>query len=121
MTYVAIITMMFTSYEDTLIAGLAKKNYTLSVGSKNGKFSISSASRAGVICSIILTLNMENYDAEKVLKDVTDVLDNKKLLYYSIVVLEHTNADCRWQLGNIKLPEEPPLPTKPGIKDSDLN
>ena len=118
-SYYVWITAMVREYEDLIISGLVKKGWTVGPASKDHIPTSGSAGYASCVVALKVEPLETETDASKVHEVVCNVLKEKKLLYYSVLV--STPADCCWRAGNIQLPEPSPSPMLPGIKKSDVN
>jgi len=118
-SYFVWVTAMVREYEDLIISGLVKKGYTVGPASKDHIPTSGTAGYASFVIALKVEPSETDTDASKVHEVVCNVLKEKKLLYYSVLV--STPADCCWRAGNIQLPEPSPSPSVPGAKKSDMN
>lgn len=99
--YYCWITALVASYHDGIIAGMAKKGYMVGALSKDGM-----TLSPGEASSALITINLyhrQNVDIEidKVYKDVSDVLDEMKARYFSIIISLATES--RWYGSNFNI------------------
>jgi hypothetical protein len=112
------ITAMFRDYEDLIIAGVVKKGFSVGPAAKDNKVTSGAANAA----SVVIALKVDSstiIDSAKLHDEITSVLKENKMLYYSVLV--SSPADCCWNGSNIVLPEPSPAPAMPGIKKTDMN
>lgn len=111
--FVVWITCMLRSYEDAIVAGMVKKGYIISVVAVDGKLTSGDSGRPAVVTTFRVDTGKEETMARDVHKDLLEVLREKNMLYYSVVVTAYTDA-C-WIASNITLPQppEPPKPPQP--------
>lgn len=114
--YYCWVTALLPSYQDGIVAGLAKRGYMVGPASKDGKVTISSDRCPAALLSLSV-YREEETNVEKIYKDVVDILAEMNAYYYSVIVsLSH---EATWVGPNFQLPEKqkatpPPLP--PGAK-----
>jgi hypothetical protein len=104
--YIIWVTSMFASYEDRVVAGMIKKGYIVSAGVDDGQLSNNIPGAAGVVIAFIVACKDPATPLNKVFQDLADVLDEVKVLFYSIII--SAVNDCVWVPGNIVLPKSKP-------------
>ncbi len=110
--YYCWITALVPSYQDGIVAGMAKKGYMVGALSKDGVVLSPGQSSAGLIALNIY--HREDVDAEidRVYKDLSDVLDDMKARYFSLIVAQ--SVASRWYGSNFDIVpvKEEILPSK---------
>jgi len=111
--FVAWVTCMLKSYEDTIVAGMVKKGYVVSIAATNGEITSGSKDNPAVVVCFRVDSTKEETQAKDVHKDLLEVLHDKKLFYYSVIV--SALCDSCWISSNISFPKQdkpvpPPLP-----------
>ena len=99
--YYCWVTALIPDYQDGIVAGMAKKGYMIGPLSKDGVVLSPGQSSSGLIA--LNVYHRENVDVEidKVYKDLSDVLDDMKARYFSIIVAQSTG--CRWYGSNFDI------------------
>lgn len=111
--YYCWVTALLPSYQDGLIAGLAKKGYMVGPAAKDGKI-VSTKDDAPAALITLSVYKAEETSSAKIYEDLVQILQEMKVLYYSVVVALCNEAT--WAGSNIHLPKEkkaqpPPLPS----------
>lgn len=109
--FVAWVTCMFRDYEDLIVAGMLKKGYTVGTVASDGKLTHGDESRPAVITTFKIETRDETKKATDVFKDLLAVLQEKKVLFYSVVVSAY--VDASWIASNIELPKPAPVQAPP--------
>lgn len=110
--FVAWVTCLIKEYEDSIVTGMVLKGYQIGAAAIDGKLSTYKEGTPSVVVAFTIKTRDENKQAKDIYKDLVDVLEEKKILYYSIVITAH--VDSTWNSSNIVLPKKsipPPLPT----------
>ena len=115
------VTCLIQGYEDKIVAGMVKKDYTVSLSNANG-VTVGEPNLASVVVSFMVYTRKEKVKAVDIYKDLVTVLQDNKIYFYSVVVSAMT--DSTWCCGNMVLPDKvvpsAPLPTRPE-PDKNLN
>lgn len=111
--YYCWVTTILPSYQDGIIAGLAKKGYMVGPAAKDGKI-VSTKEDAPAALITLSVYKAEETSAAKIYDDLIKVLQEMKVLNYSVIVALCNEAT--WSGPNIRLPKEekaqpPPLPS----------
>jgi hypothetical protein len=111
MKFYAWVTMLSESAVDLLLSGLVLRGYTVGPLSKSQEM----FSRQEGQAAYHVAMNLERVKAEgsreedptnqTVLRDIRRVLNDRHLLYYSVIVSAPTS--CTWDTGNIDLRDAP--------------
>jgi len=109
--YYVFITVLISSYEDMIIAALVKEGYQVSALSETNEVTI--GNKDSVSAMIALRVVAEATNANELNGEIQEVLDELKILYYSLIVTE--SVDCSWNVSDIKLPRALPPPTPPPL------
>ena len=106
------VTCLIKGYEDKIVAGMVKKDYSVSLSNIKG-VTIGEPNQASVVVSFTVFTNKEKAKASGVYDDLIKVLVEHKIYYYSVVIT--AMVDSTWCCGNMVLPEKapPPTPTPP--------
>jgi hypothetical protein len=105
---------MLREYEDLIVAGMVKKGYVVSIVAVDGQLTAGQPGRPSVVTTFRVDTGKEGLQAKDIHKDLIDVLHEKNMLYYSVIVSAYVDA-C-WMASNItfpKPPEPPPAPQPP--------
>ena len=113
------ITALMPSYQDGIIAGLVKRGYMVGPAAKDGKVSLGSETSASTLVALSVYRTDTETDANKIYTDISDVLQEMKAFYYSIIVA--CTYESSWVGSNFSLPtrkkaEKPTPPPLPGTK-----
>ena len=112
--YYVWISAMLPNYQDSIVAGLARKGYMVGPSAKDGVVT------TGHTPAVLIALNVykaEDVDVNIIYSDVVDVLKDIKAYYYSVIICLSTEAT--WSSGNVIAPAkevEKPVPPLPGPK-----
>lgn len=109
------LTIMFESQVDQIISGLVSLGYTVGPGIGDG----ASHDSSGTATIVIINVSHKKSDIDALHNDLDKVLKTKKILYYSSFITSVKCGPCRYQKGNIVLPETPAMPTMP-VSESDV-
>ena len=115
--YVAWVTCMLSDYEDHILAGMVKKGYQVSPAAQSGQITLGNQGSAAVVVCFRIDSSKEDIQVTDVSKDLMDLLNEKKFLYYSVIVSALTSST--WNTSNINIPkaapvvEPPPIPSAP--------
>lgn len=104
-SYIVILTILTPHYIDNIISNLVKIGYEVSPASRDGKVSLTNETKPSTVLSLKLSKRSELdnlTDAPLVNKDVLKIIDDLKVLHYSIVVLSDQSDVC-WCDSNILL------------------
>ena len=113
--YYCWVTALLPSYQDGIVAGMAKKGYMIGPAAKDGKVTIASDNCPAALFSLSV-YREEETNVSKIYQDVVDVLTEMDAYYYSVIVsLSH---EATWAGSNFSLPQKPkptppPLPSAP--------
>lgn len=107
--FVVWVTCLIRSYEDKIIAGMVKKEYTVSLSNPQG-VTIEEANQASVVISFSVFTKKEKAKASDVYGDLIKVLEEHKIYYYSVVIT--AMVDSAWNCGNMVINKTTP-PEKP--------
>jgi len=102
--FVAWITCLTSSYEDTLIAGMVKKGYIIGAAAAQGKVSVAKEDSPSAVIAITIDSYNENLKAADVYKDLVEVIADKKVICYSVIVT--AQVDSSWGAANFNLPKK---------------
>lgn len=119
--FVVWVTCLIQGYEDKIVAGMVKKDYTVSLSNTKG-VTVGEPNHASVVVSFSVFTKNEKAKANDVYSDLIKVLEEHKIYYYSVVVSAMT--DSTWTCGNmvINKPTPPPVPETPRPEpDKNLN
>lgn len=112
------ITCMLESYQDSIVAALIKRGYTVGL---SGKENVNQPHQVSALLSLnLFKMDDKDHNLNKVITDVTDVINGIKGYFYSIIVSESNYAT--WAGSNIVVHDNrmvPQLP--PADKKSKLN
>ena len=103
--FVAWITVMFSSYEDKIVAGMIKKGYAIAASLPDGQLTQSQPETAGAVISFVMIPKKSEATNKEVFTDLLDVLSQERVLFYSVIVSVMT--DAVWLDSNIILPSKP--------------
>ncbi len=113
--YVAWVTCMLPDYEDHILAGMVKKGYQVSPAAESGVVTLGAQGGPSVVVCFRIDSTKEDIKVTDVSKDLMDLLNEKKFLYYSVIV--SALAGSTWNTSNITFPKPaavpPPLPSAP--------
>lgn len=114
--YYCWITALLPSYQDGIIAGIARKGYMVGPAAKDGKVSVTMEKCPGVLFALSV-YREEETNVNKIYDDVTAVLQEMNAYYYSVVI--SLSYEATWVGPNFQVPEKdkklpPPLP--PAVK-----
>lgn len=101
---------MLPSYQDRIIAGLARKGYMVGAASKDGVVaSVVDEDHPSTLFALSI-YQMTETTVDQIYKDVISVLSEMKAYSYSVVVA--LSAESTWSGPNFKLPSKAdPIPT----------
>jgi hypothetical protein len=120
--YTCWLTCLLESYQDSIVAGLVKKGYTIGLAS-TGKTVINHPNQVSALLSFNLyKLGEVDVSLNKVYEDLTMVITDMKGYFYSIIVCESQGAT--WAGSNIFVQPTksvPLLPPSADDKKSKLN
>lgn len=108
--FVVWITCLIQGYEDKIITGMLKKDYTVSLSTPQG-ITTGEPNHLSVVVSFSVYTRKEKVKAADVYADLSAVLQEHKISYYSVVV--SAMVDSTWCCGNMVLPDKPPVPETP--------
>lgn len=120
--YTCWITCMLESYQDTIVAALIKKGYTVGLTSSDKVILNHENQVSAVIALTLYKMRDEDIIISKVYEELGDILIGMKAYFYSIIVSESNNAT--WTGSNIFLPSSkkvPQLPSGTDTKKTKLN
>lgn len=106
--YYCWITAMLPSYQDGIIAGLARKGYMVGPASKDGTLATGIADNKPSCLFAISVYKAEETNASNIYTDVVNVLTDMKAKFYSVIVSH--SYEAIWAGSNIKLPAKPNKP-----------
>ena len=110
--YFCWITVLLPAVQDDIIAGMVRKGYMIGPTSKDGKvISAPGDNPAGSVVAISVYKRTGSVTAKDIYDDLTQILDDAKGYYYSIIITASTEAT--WVGSNFQLParkEAPPPP-----------
>lgn len=109
--YVAWVTCMLSDYETQILGGMVKKGYTVSPAAQSGVVTLGTPNAPAVVVCFRIDSSKEDITASDVMKDLMDLLNEKKFLYYSVIV--SALAGSTWNTSNISLPKKDPAPAVP--------
>ncbi len=120
--YYCWITVLLPSYQDKIIAGLARHGYMVGPASKDGQVSIVNEGSPSALISLSV-YRAEETNVNKIYEDVIAILNEMKAFYYSIVIsLSH---EATWVGSNLQIPAKPKPagnpPPVPSGKKSNVN
>ena len=104
------ITALTANYQDSIIAGLAKKGFTVGPAIP-GKIVANGHSSSALLC--LTVYKAEEIKAADIHKDVMAVLDELQAWYYSVIVV--LASDTCWVGSNFNLPDQGRPPVKKPI------
>lgn len=112
--FTAWITCLTKEYEDKIVAGMIKKEYTVGLANAKSGLSVSSPNSVATVISFIVFSPKENIEATKVYEDLVAILTEHKIYFYSAIV--SAMVDSSWCCGNMVLPSDkdnttPQIPT----------
>lgn len=114
--YTCWITCMLESYQDTIVAELIKKGYTVGLAGV-GKVSVNKPNQvSAVIALTVYKMGEENILITKVYEEVSTILTDIKIYAFSLIISESSNAT--WAGSNIyiqvpqKISQLPPIDDK---------
>jgi hypothetical protein len=112
------ITCLLESYQDNIVAALIKRGYTVGL---SGKENVNQSNQVSALISInLFRIDERDHNINKVITDVTDVLNEIKGYFYSIIVSESNYST--WAGSNIVVHNNKVLPQlPPADKNSKLN
>lgn len=119
--YTCWITCMLESYQDSIVAALIKKKYTVGLASSGTVVLNEDDQVSAILAYTIYKISDENIDISKVYDDVILTLREIKGYYYSVIVAE--SQQSTWTGSNMIVKSNkdvPQLPPPPG-KKSNLN
>ncbi len=100
--YYCFITAMLASYQDGIVAGMAKRGYMIGSASKNGKLVEGVWPDAPSVVIALGVYKPEETTAAEIYKDIDEVCRDMKTCVYSIVISYAHEAV--WQGPNFLLP-----------------
>jgi hypothetical protein len=104
--YYCWITAMLPSYQDGIIAGLARKGYMVGPASKDGAIATGASDTKPSVLFAVSVYKAEETNASNIYTDVIAVLNDMKARYYSVIISH--SYEATWAGSNIKLPGKPP-------------
>ena|ERR1700674_2329465 len=113
--YYCWITALLPSYQDGIVAGLAKRGYMVGPAAKDGKVTLYKEDCPGVLMALSV-YREEETNVNNIYDDVLAVLKEIKAYYYSVVIsLSH---EATWVGPNFQIPSKnkPTPPPLPGTK-----
>lgn len=114
--YTCWITCMLESYQDSIVAGLIKKGYSVGQAS-DGKIPVNYEHQVSAVLTLTLfKLDSPEIIAKEVYEELSAVLTEMKGYFYSVVVAETTNAT--WAGSNIFVQPPKKIPQLPPINDT---
>jgi hypothetical protein len=107
------------SYQDGIIAGLAKKGYMIGPAAKDGKVTLSKDDCPGALIALSVYREQET-NVNNIYDDTLEVLKEMKAYYYSVVISH--SYEATWVGPNFSIPAKskptppaPPLPPKKNV------
>ncbi len=120
--YYVWITALLPSYQDGIIAGLAKRGYMVGPASKDGQVAIVKENCPSALISLSV-YRQEETNVNKIYEDVVALLTEMNAYYYSVIIsLSH---EATWVGANLSVPPKPKPagnpPPVPSGKKSNVN
>ena len=114
--YYVWVTALLPTYQDGIVAALAKKGYMVGPAAKDGKVTMSSENCPAALITLSV-YREEETNVNKIYDDIMAILGELNYLSYSVIVSH--SYDAIWTGSNFQLPVKskatpPPLP--PGTK-----
>ena len=108
---------MLPSYQDGIIAGMARKGYMVGPAAKDGEVATGIVEGRPSVLFAISVYKAEEINANKIYDDVVAVLTEMKASYYSIII--SLSSEAIWAGSNFKLPTKKPPPPPPPTNPTD--
>ena len=120
--YYCWITALLSSYQDGIVAGLAKRGYMVGPAAKDGQVSIVQENSPSALVSLSI-YKEEEINVNKIYDDVIAVLTEMKAYYHSVII--SLSYEATWVGSNVQVPPKPkPVgnpPPVPSGKKKNIN
>jgi hypothetical protein len=110
------ITALSKVYEERLVCPLLNRGYTITAAANTGKVNIDTYDSAALFA---LKVSKEEANQYTIYDDVINILSGMQAFYYSVVIVEASEAIPLWQSTNIKF--DSPIPNIGQPKKKELN
>lgn len=110
--YYCWVTAMLPSYQDGIIAGMARKGYMVGPAAKDGSVAVVLSEDQPAVLFAISVYKATETSADQIYQDMVDVISEMGAHVYSVVI--SLSSEATWAGPNFKLPTKvspPPIPT----------
>ena len=117
--YYCWITTLLPTYQDGIVAGLARRGYMVGPAAKDGQVTFSTEKCPSALVALSV-YKAEETNVSNIYNDLVEVLQEMGAYYYSVVIV--LSSEATWAGSNFQLPikglssDKPIPPPLPGTK-----